>query len=167
MYVRYATDRVVSTDTVRGASEKAWLWTFQNNTRILEAQRDINLLHTCGGWFRSKVCREVTCKTPHKYTQRALWNFRRLGRQKISWTHLWLGLQENRGHVSMPEYVDHALIQFKHGTPRQAQDQPYQHTVPTYGARQQVAVAPDCTASLDKENKKLCSKWQALYFNMK
>ena len=53
----------------------------------------------------------------------------------------------------MPEYVDHALIQFKHGTPRQAQDQPYQHTVPTYGDRQQFAVAPDGTELLNKENK--------------
>ena len=53
----------------------------------------------------------------------------------------------------MPGYVDQALIQFKHGTPRQSQDQPYQHTVPTYGARQQFAVAPDGTALLDKYSK--------------
>ena len=33
---------------------------------------------------------------------------------------------ENRCvHVSMPGYVGHAIIRFKHGTPRQAQDQPY------------------------------------------
>ena len=28
-------------------------------------------------------------------------------------------------HVSIPGYVEHALIRFKHGTPRRAQDQPY------------------------------------------
>ena len=55
----------------------------------------------------------------------------------------------------MPGYVDHPFILFKHGTPRRAQDQTYQHTVPTYGARHQFAVAPDGTALLDKDNKKI------------
>ena len=32
--------------------------------------------------------------------------------------------EKKRVHVSMPGYVDHALIRFKHGTPRRAQDQP-------------------------------------------
>ena len=66
--------------------------------------------------------------------------------------------KKKRVRVFMPGYVDHTLIRFKHGTPRRAQDQPYQHTVPTYGARQQFVVAPDCTSLLDKGNKNLCSK---------
>ena len=47
----------------------------------------------------------------------------------------------------------HALIRFKDGTPRRSQDQTYQHTVSTYGARKQFAEAPDGTVLLDKENK--------------
>ena len=57
----------------------------------------------------------------------------------------------------MPRYVDHDLIRFKHDTPRRAQDQPYQHTFPTYGARQQFVVAPDGTALLDKEVKTIAA----------
>ena len=66
----------------------------------------------------------------------------------------------------MPGYVDHALIRFKHGTPRRAQDKPYHYTVPTYGARQQFAEAPDGTALLDKENKKFVQqvKGTLLYY---
>ena len=54
----------------------------------------------------------------------------------------------------MHGYVDHAFIRFNHGTPRRAQGQPYQHTVTTYGARQQFSVDPDGTVLLDKEGKK-------------
>ena len=53
---------------------------------------------------------------------------------------------KQRVYLSMPGYVNHAFIRFKHGTPRRAQDQPHQHTVPTYGARQQFAVDPDRTS---------------------
>ena len=53
----------------------------------------------------------------------------------------------------MPGYLDHALLLFKHGTPQREQDQPYQHTVPTYGARQQFAMAPYGTTLLNKYGK--------------
>ena len=66
--------------------------------------------------------------------------------------------EKRRVHVSMPRYMDHSLIQFKHGTPQQAQYQPYQHTVPTYGARQQFSVEPDCATLLDKDVKKFVQK---------
>ena len=54
----------------------------------------------------------------------------------------------------MTRYVDHTLIRFKYIIARRAQYQPYQHTVPTYGARQQFSVEPDGTAVLDKDGKK-------------
>ena len=57
-------------------------------------------------------------------------------------------------HVSMPGYVNMALIRFKHRTPKRRQDQPYQHVIPNYGAKTQYAVGPDGTALLDKDNKK-------------
>ena len=54
----------------------------------------------------------------------------------------------------MPGYVNMALIRFKHRTPKQRQDQPYQHVIPNYGAKTQYAVVPDRTALLDKDGKK-------------
>ena len=37
-------------------------------------------------------------------------------------------------HLSMPGYVEKALARFKHEKPKKPQDQPHQHTIPTYGA---------------------------------
>ena len=79
------------------------------------------------------------------------------GKKYVELTFDW-DYDKKRVHVSMPGYVDHNLVRFKHGTTRKDQDQPYQHAVPMYGTRQQFAVAPDGTASLDKYSKNLCSK---------
>ena len=81
------------------------------------------------------------------------WEGKKYARLAFDWDN-----GKKRVHVSMPRYVDHSIISFKHITPRRPQDQPYQHTVPTYGAQQQFAVAPDGTSLLDKESKKNCSK---------
>ena len=80
--------------------------------------------------------------------------FRKIGKEKVyvGLTFDW-NYEKQCVHVSMPGYLDHALLLFKHGTPQRAQDQPYQHTVPTYGARQQFAMAPYGTALLDKYGK--------------
>ena len=45
------------------------------------------------------------------------------GKKYVGLTFDW-DYEKKRVHVSMPGYVDHALIRFKHGTPRRAQDQP-------------------------------------------
>ncbi len=37
-------------------------------------------------------------------------------------------------HLSMPGYIDKALIRFNHTPPDKPQHQPHPHTVPTYGA---------------------------------
>ena len=74
------------------------------------------------------------------------------GKKYVGLTFDW-DYDKRRVHVSMPGYVDHAIIRFKCGTPRRAQDQPFQHTVPTYGDRQQFAVAPDGTSLLEKDSK--------------
>ena len=55
--------------------------------------------------------------------------------------------EKRRVHMSMLGYVNH-------GTSWQAQDQPYQHTVPTYGALQQFSMEMDDTALLNKDGKK-------------
>ena len=57
-------------------------------------------------------------------------------------------------HVSMPGYVNMALICFKHRTPKLKQYQPYQYVIPNYGAKTQYAVSPAGTAVLDKDGKK-------------
>ena len=57
-------------------------------------------------------------------------------------------------HVSMTGYVNMAMIRFKHQAPKRRQDQPYQHVIPSYGAKVQYAVCPDGTALLDKDDQK-------------
>ena len=74
------------------------------------------------------------------------------GKKYVGLTFDW-DYKKLRVYVSMPGNLDPALIRFKHGTPRRAKDQPYQHTVPNYGARQHFAVATDGTALLDKDGK--------------
>ena len=53
-------------------------------------------------------------------------------------------------HVSMPGYVNTALVRFKYRTLRKVQDQPYQHVIPNYGAKKQYAERPYTAALLDK-----------------
>ena len=57
-------------------------------------------------------------------------------------------------HVSMPGYVDKALVRFKHELPTKPQDQPHRHTVPTYGATVQYAKQLEASPTLDKKGKK-------------
>ena len=56
-------------------------------------------------------------------------------------------------HLSMPGYVEKALARFKHERPKKPQDQPHQHTIPTYGAKIQYAKKEDDTNELDKNDK--------------
>ena len=56
-------------------------------------------------------------------------------------------------HLSMPGYVEKALARFKHERPKKSQDQPHQHTIPTYGAKIQYAKREDDTNELDKNGK--------------
>ena len=53
----------------------------------------------------------------------------------------------------MPGYVEKALARFKHERPKKSQDQPHQHTIPTYGAKIQYAKKEDDTNGLDKNGK--------------
>ena len=50
---------------------------------------------------------------------------------------------ENRQvHLSMPDYVKKALIQFNHTKPAKGQDAPSKYTPPNYGAKKQYAQEP-------------------------
>ena len=55
-------------------------------------------------------------------------------------------------HLSMPGYCSEALQQFRHDC-KTKQDQPHQHTVPTYGATIQYAKPPDESPTLNNEDK--------------
>ena len=121
------------------------------------------MIHTCGGWFWSQVCMKGTCTTPRECTKRVLWNFKEWEGKKYAGITFDWDYEKRRVHVSMPGYVDHSLICFKHGTPRRAQDQPYQHIVPTYGARQHFSIDSDGTAVIDKNSKKFVQQFTGTF----
>ena len=69
---------------------------------------------------------------------------------------------ERQVHVSMPGYVNMALIRFKHQRSKRRQDQLYPHIIPNYDAKTQDAFSPDGTLLLDKDGlKKLSNKLPA------
>ena len=57
-------------------------------------------------------------------------------------------------HLSMPGYIENALIRFGHEPPVKPQMQPYPHTIPTYGAKIQYAKAADTSPPVTKAEEK-------------
>ena len=57
-------------------------------------------------------------------------------------------------HLSMPGYIENALIRFGHEPPNKPQMQPYPHTLPTYGATVQYAKAADTSPPTTKAEEK-------------
>ncbi len=57
-------------------------------------------------------------------------------------------------HLSMPEYVEHALARFNHPAPDKPQHQPHQHSIPTYGATVQYTKSEDTSQRLSPAEKK-------------
>ena len=57
-------------------------------------------------------------------------------------------------HISMPGYVEQALVRFKHQRPLKPQHQPYPHVPPKYGAKQKFPEHEDASPLLDKAGKK-------------
>ena len=51
-------------------------------------------------------------------------------------------------HVSMPGYIQKALTRFQHEKPKRPQNQPYPHTPPNYGAKQQFTEDNDTSTKL-------------------
>ena len=54
----------------------------------------------------------------------------------------------------MPGYIDKALARFNHEAPKKPQNQPHEHTIPTFGAKVQYAKEEDTTTPLSKDDKK-------------
>ena len=53
--------------------------------------------------------------------------------------------------ISMPGYIAKALLRFNHAPPKRAQHSPHAWTAPTYGAKVQLADAPDTSAPLSNQ----------------
>jgi hypothetical protein len=62
--------------------------------------------------------------------------------------------KNHKVHLSMPEYVERALVRFNHPTPGKPQHQPHQHAIPTYGATVQYAKPEDTSQRLSPSEKK-------------
>ena len=62
----------------------------------------------------------------------------------------------NKGevHLSMPEYVNEALIRFNHTKPTKPQHQPHPHVPIQYGTKVQLAKQPDTAPLLDRADTK-------------
>ncbi len=57
-------------------------------------------------------------------------------------------------HISMPGYVEKALVCFGHQVPKHPQHQPNKHTIPTCGATIQYAKMEETSKPLAKDEKK-------------
>ncbi len=57
-------------------------------------------------------------------------------------------------HLSMPGYIENALVHFGHEPPVKPQMQPYPHTIPTYGMKIQHAKAADTSPPVTKAEEK-------------
>jgi hypothetical protein len=63
-------------------------------------------------------------------------------------------------HLSMPGYIENALIRFSHEPPDKPQMQPYPHATPTYGATVQYAKAANSSPAATKAEEKYI--WQVI-----
>ena len=61
---------------------------------------------------------------------------------------------DRKVHLSMPGYIEKALIRFGHEPPDKPQMQPFPHTLPTYGAKVQYAKPSDVSPPATKAEEK-------------
>ena len=66
------------------------------------------------------------------YTISVDWEGEKYVGLKLDWDY-----DKREVHMSMPGYVVRALKRFGHDKPRRRQDQPHEHTPPSYGNKQQ------------------------------
>jgi hypothetical protein len=62
---------------------------------------------------------------------------------------------QRKVHLSMPGYIENALIRFGHKKLDKPQMQPYPHTTPTYGATIQYAKAVDTSPAVTKAEERV------------
>ncbi len=75
------------------------------------------------------------------------------GKQYLGITLDW-DYKNHKVHLSMPEYVEHALAPFNHPAPDKPQHQPHQHSIPTYRATVQYTKSEDTSRRLSPAEKK-------------
>jgi hypothetical protein len=75
------------------------------------------------------------------------------GRRYLGITLDW-DYKKHEVHLSMPDYVERALVRFDHPTPDKPQHQPHQHAIPTYGATVQYAKLEDTSQRPSPSEKK-------------
>lgn len=56
--------------------------------------------------------------------------------------------------ISMPGYIERALLRFQNPTPTKPEHSPHPWQKPTYGAKTQFAMLPDTSAALDATDKR-------------
>jgi hypothetical protein len=67
---------------------------------------------------------------------------------------------QHKVHLSMPGYIENALIRFGHKKSNKPKMQPYPHTTPTYGTTIQYAKAVDTLPAATKAEEKVI--WQII-----
>jgi hypothetical protein len=89
------------------------------------------------------------------YTTNTDWEGTRYLGLTLDWDY-----SQRKVHLSMPGYIENALIRFGHKKPDKPQMQPYPHTTPTYGATIQYAKAVDTSLAATKAEEKVI--WQEI-----
>jgi hypothetical protein len=69
-------------------------------------------------------------------------------------------------HVSMPGYVEKALVHFNHRPPVKPQHQPHPNQPINYGAKQQTSTPEDDSPKLNKEKKNSFKRSRACFYSM-
>ena len=62
--------------------------------------------------------------------------------------------KNRKAHISMPGYIQKALIKFKHEKPKKTQNSPHPHVLPQYGTKIQYAKDEEISEPLSKEETK-------------
>jgi hypothetical protein len=75
------------------------------------------------------------------------------GKQYLGITMDW-DYKNHEAHLSMPKYVECALVRSAHPTPDKSQHKPHPHTIPTYGAKVKYAKPEDTSRKLSPTEKK-------------
>ncbi len=104
----------------------------------LETQRTTNFLHLRCWRLQDNIPGERECTAPTGHCATVLQMLVQLVRQTILWLHHQVGLQWQKVHLLMPNYVNKALARFKHTPPRKWQDQPYPMSSPHLGQRSNI-----------------------------
>jgi hypothetical protein len=104
--------------------------------------------------------RHLISSLSQDYTINTNWEGRRYLGLTLDWDY-----SQRKVHLSMPKYIENALIRFGHKRPDTPQMQPYPHTTPTYGATIQYAKAVDTSPAATKAEEKVIQQVMGILLN--